>query len=372
MAVFAICEICKCRREKCVAQVTHAKRVAWVARVHLSRTIPPMQKKFGSKLDKPFNLAESQERQWKTDFERGELSLDKKKRDQRTFEQVADEWALGAQGQSRIREYKVSEFYRVKMFKDLFGSRMVDALTFEDGENWLNDRIEDGKAINTINRDMKPLKWIMDYAVTKGYIERNPFKELKELKGGNIRVRWMSEAEVKELVKAAYELEDRDLVAVINVGVNTGFRKGNLERLTARDVGDIRITALKTKNDKPYDVPLAPDLKPTIASLIKESPTGPLLNTIKLDARFRAAARLAKLYKEKGDPDNVTIHTMRHTFAALYLKRGGNIYTLSKMLGHSSVAITEKVYGHLCPSVIDAQATLVSTDVSTPVVFKIA
>jgi integrase len=40
-------------------------------------------------------------------------------------------------------------------------------------------------------------------------------------------------------------------------------------------------------------------------------------------------------------------HTLRHTFATRYLQSGGDIYTLSKILGHSSVKITEKVYAHL-------------------------
>jgi integrase/recombinase XerD len=34
-------------------------------------------------------------------------------------------------------------------------------------------------------------------------------------------------------------------------------------------------------------------------------------------------------------------HTFRHTFAAMYMRNGGNIYTLSKLLRHSSVKTTE-------------------------------
>ena len=34
-------------------------------------------------------------------------------------------------------------------------------------------------------------------------------------------------------------------------------------------------------------------------------------------------------------------HTMRHSFAVHWLRRGGDIYMLSRILGHSSVAITE-------------------------------
>ncbi len=34
-------------------------------------------------------------------------------------------------------------------------------------------------------------------------------------------------------------------------------------------------------------------------------------------------------------------HTLRHTFAVSYLRNGGNLFYLSKILGHSSVVITQ-------------------------------
>jgi integrase len=40
-------------------------------------------------------------------------------------------------------------------------------------------------------------------------------------------------------------------------------------------------------------------------------------------------------------------HGLRHTFAATFLMNGGDIYTLSKLLGHKSVNTTINYYGHL-------------------------
>ena len=37
----------------------------------------------------------------------------------------------------------------------------------------------------------------------------------------------------------------------------------------------------------------------------------------------------------------VSAHTFRHTFAINYLKNGGDIYRLSRLLGHTSVQVTE-------------------------------
>ena len=50
-----------------------------------------------------------------------------------------------------------------------------------------------------------------------------------------------------------------------------------------------------------------------------------------------------------GVAKNLRIDDLRHTFAGLFLASGGDIFKLSKILGHSSVAITQRVYAHLHP-----------------------
>lgn len=60
----------------------------------------------------------------------------------------------------------------------------------------------------------------------------------------------------------------------------------------------------------------------------------------------RAFIVLSTAAQRAGIP-HVNNHTMRHTFATRYLQAGGGLYALSQILGHSSIAITEKVYAHL-------------------------
>ena len=53
-----------------------------------------------------------------------------------------------------------------------------------------------------------------------------------------------------------------------------------------------------------------------------------------------------KLIETHGLP-RVRFHDLRHTFATLMLERGVDIKTVSEYLGHSSVEITLRVYGHV-------------------------
>ncbi len=47
-------------------------------------------------------------------------------------------------------------------------------------------------------------------------------------------------------------------------------------------------------------------------------------------------------------PKGQASHALRHTFASHFIQNGGNILTLQKILGHSSLAMTMR-YAHLAP-----------------------
>ena len=60
----------------------------------------------------------------------------------------------------------------------------------------------------------------------------------------------------------------------------------------------------------------------------------------KLD--IRTAQEQIQRYNKSRGVNKTSVHLFRHTFATMYLKNGGDIYRLQKLLGHSSIKITEK------------------------------
>ena len=66
--------------------------------------------------------------------------------------------------------------------------------------------------------------------------------------------------------------------------------------------------------------------------------TNTLLTASNFERNFRVYLRRTNIEK------NVTPHTLRNNFARRFLMNGGDIYTLSRILGHSSVTVTEKAY----------------------------
>jgi site-specific recombinase XerD len=53
-------------------------------------------------------------------------------------------------------------------------------------------------------------------------------------------------------------------------------------------------------------------------------------------------------------------HGLRHTFSANFLMNGGDIYTLSALLGHKSVDTTKKFYGYLSHTFLNSAVNMVN------------
>jgi site-specific recombinase XerD len=59
--------------------------------------------------------------------------------------------------------------------------------------------------------------------------------------------------------------------------------------------------------------------------------------------------------------DKVTFHTLRHTYASMLVQKGVDIYHVKELLGHSSIALTER-YSHLSESTLKHAALMIQGD----------
>ena len=77
------------------------------------------------------------------------------------------------------------------------------------------------------------------------------------------------------------------------------------------------------------------------------------LNTLRLSKNRTIQQSLKSVGDKIGLKFNLTFHCARHTFAVLAIKKGIDIFLVSKLLGHKSIYVTEKVYADYLPKDVD-------------------
>ena len=130
----------------------------------------------------------------------------------------------------------------------------------------------------------------------------------------------------------------------------TGLRYSDVQRLTWGDIktnstGDMQIESKMKKTGKDMFVPLS---KNAIQFMPKR---GDAADDEKVFPRLPQKAAMTHHYMRRieeliGIQKHITFHVSRHTFATMALTYGADLYTVSKLLGHSNVQVT-KVYAKI-------------------------
>lgn len=148
---------------------------------------------------------------------------------------------------------------------------------------------------------------------------------------------------------------------VIRFAVGSGLRLSELCNLNWGDVNHVsgQVTVrnrgeFKTKSGHERTVFVAGDaldvlrtLRATVTSpnpddAVFRGVSGGRLNATYVSKRFKKFVRLAKL------KDEITFHTLRHTYASWLVIGGVDLYRVRDLLGHSTITLTER-YAHLAP-----------------------
>ncbi|HYX27427.1 MAG TPA: site-specific integrase [Pyrinomonadaceae bacterium] len=196
----------------------------------------------------------------------------------------------------------------------------------------------------TVNREMCVLSKIFSLAVDAELLDDNPCRRVKKLRTANQRVRYLTDAEEKELFKA---LEGQDWVKdIIVMAINTGMRRGELFDLKWFDVDLNRriVHVRQSKSGRPRTIPLNATTQTLLAGLPKTSQyvfQSPKKNERRVNdvgRQFERAVKKAKIV-------DFHFHDLRHTAATRMADAGADPFTLAAILGHSDIRMTAR-YTH--------------------------
>jgi len=249
--------------------------------------------------------------------------------------------ALAASGMS-LKSLKV---YRaaLKSFEEFVGGGVrVGSLTAEvyvEWLRWLRGRVEAGLVSQSTAHYYSVM--VRRFLAWLGFdVSRLPALP-RGRRGFSGALSW---GEVEALLAASRDLWDALIVAFMS---ESGVRVGELLSLKWGDVdlerGEARV---RGKYGKERTVVLGPLTRALLAEAAARFSPSPGDRVVPLSykavyKRLKALARRAGVPEERVRP-----HILRHTFATEALRRGMSLASLQRLLGHSSIRITE-LYLHL-------------------------
>lgn len=243
-----------------------------------------------------------------------------------------------------------------------YGELPTSLISIDDYQEWIEVMQEDeGKSDVTIASYARTIRvflyWLMDNGLTEDFQMKIPKFQ------ATVKVCY-TEEELKLLLKkptACSEVEYQTWV-FINLVCATGLRLSSALNLKVSDLvtRTREIYIQKTKNKQAQVLYMSDEMIKIMNEYIK------YFELIDEDYLFCTAekTRLAKrtmqdnvaTYNRARGVEKTSIHLMRHTYAKNYYNQTKDIYSLCKILGHSSVAITENYLRDLGLSVENALA----------------
>ncbi|MCW3128269.1 MAG: hypothetical protein JWO03_3927 [Bacteroidetes bacterium] len=188
----------------------------------------------------------------------------------------------------------------------------------------------------------------------QGYIGSNPLPHIELPKPDKQLPRGVVKQDALKILEIAYNYPYKSEFlrcrnhAIFAMFIHTGLRKSELLNLKYTDVDTENLTVFVTRGKGAKDriVPMSYTLAQSLKRYLVERKK---LN--KTCSHFFASLLLNKAFTDTGIRRLVTkiskasgikfsLHKLRHTFATLMLEGGCDIYSLSRMMGHSDIKTT--------------------------------
>ena len=242
-----------------------------------------------------------------------------------------------------------------KSFCDITGAELLIDITDENVRQFFwHGRSERNWTAGTFITKHKSLVVFFRWCVEKGYIDTNPAEDIELPKKPKRLPPKLTKQQAMEILEVVYNfpypykfLRYRNH-AIFATFIFAGLRKSELLNLKFADV-DIEnktIFVRQGKGAKDRVVPMCQALSFSLqryiadrARLNKECPeffASLNRNTGYTDSGLKRLIRKIRM----ASGISFTSHKLRHTFATLMLEGGCDIYSLSKMMGHSDIKTT--------------------------------
>jgi len=183
----------------------------------------------------------------------------------------------------------------------------------------------------------------------EGMVSENPMSKVERVKASQKLVHPVSEEEIERLLSVCGRgFLGARLRALLLLMVDTGLRASEVCGLDLTDV-DLTAGLLRVRHAKGGKEREVPFGQATRASLLRYlARRGELAERAFFVTHFGDRLDRGDLFRicqqagEKAGVPGLHPHRLRHTAATLFLRGGGNLFSLQRMLGHSSLTMVRR------------------------------
>lgn len=275
------------------------------------------------------------------------------------LEDVLEEYLYHCQAKgftNKTMKNKRQEYKQLRGF--LIQKRAITELeniTVHDLKAYVRTKQKDGLQAQSIVSMFKMIKAFFNWCESEGYLPVNIAKKVEVPKVPKKILKGFTKKEVMNMIESfSYNdyLETRNK-AIIAMLADCGVRAAELRTLELHNVKDTTIL-VNGKGNKERYIFISPALKKILIKyerqrkqLINELGShskyyfltfkGDLISHVALDNIVKEAGKRAGVKGKRVSP-----HTYRHFFSTQCILNGIDIYTLSKLLGHSDISTTQR------------------------------
>ena len=237
-----------------------------------------------------------------------------------------------------------------------FCQRYIDYLITE-----YRPRFGEHLAGHTAHNYYRAFNGALNAAVREDLIRVNPYTRISsadKIKMPESKREYMTVDEVKKLI--ATPMKNEAVKAAYLFSCFCGLRISDITALkwenVYQDGAQTRLEVVMQKTKAPIYLPLSPEALRWMPERGNKSPQD---NVFDLPTTSAVNLLIKPWAKAAGINKHFTFHTARHTFATMMLTLGADLYTTSKLLGHTDVRMTQ-VYAKIVNRKKDEAVNLVN------------
>ncbi len=197
----------------------------------------------------------------------------------------------------------------------------------------------------TVAGMVRVLKVFFRFLADEGYLPQNPCERIKVPKVQKKIIRALSDVEIQKilLVQDMKTFIGFRNHLIILLFLDTGMRLSELLNLKLKEIDMERYTMrLLGKGNKEREVPFGFRVARALVKYMKWRGEIPgqefvFVDKLKQKMKLRQVEKIVEDAARKAGVERVHCHRFRHTFALNWVKRGGDAFSLQRVLGHTTL-----------------------------------